>query len=203
MQRKWFGKVGEDWSPRCDVYLYPNAEAYNKQAPEARPNTPANTTVARKGSTILSRRIDLHVDNPNLLSNVLPHETTHAVLAGRFGPFNLPRWADEGMAVLSEPPENPARWMRLAPEFRQAGQTFSAQQLLQDRKSTRLNSSHTVISYAVFCLKKKTKKKKRTETIHQRRDHSHSSHDRHNHCTDHRTPTQCRHADQLRRRISG
>src|SRR5438132_6325002 len=27
--------------------------------------------------------------------------------------------------------------------------------LIQDRKSTRLNSSHTVISYAVFCLKKK------------------------------------------------
>src|SRR5947207_9808696 len=27
--------------------------------------------------------------------------------------------------------------------------------LSQDRKSTRLNSSHTVISYAVFCLKKK------------------------------------------------
>src|SRR5438132_9638846 len=31
----------------------------------------------------------------------------------------------------------------------------------QDRKSTRLNSSHTVISYAVFCLKKKKKKKKK------------------------------------------
>src|SRR5947207_9223243 len=29
-----------------------------------------------------------------------------------------------------------------------------------DRKSTRLNSSHTVISYAVFCLKKKKKKNK-------------------------------------------
>src|SRR2546426_8279041 len=28
-----------------------------------------------------------------------------------------------------------------------------------DRKSTRLNSSHLVISYAVFCLKKKKKKK--------------------------------------------
>src|SRR5947207_9261056 len=27
----------------------------------------------------------------------------------------------------------------------------------EDRKSTRLNSSHTVISYAVFCLKKKNK----------------------------------------------
>src|SRR2546427_4833498 len=31
----------------------------------------------------------------------------------------------------------------------------------RDRKSTRLNSSHSQISYAVFCLKKK-KKKKRT-----------------------------------------
>src|SRR5260221_3488212 len=30
-----------------------------------------------------------------------------------------------------------------------------AAQVLRDRKSTRLNSSHTVISYAVFCLKKK------------------------------------------------
>src|SRR5436190_14811862 len=29
----------------------------------------------------------------------------------------------------------------------------------QDRKSTRLNSSHTVISYAVFCLKKKRNRK--------------------------------------------
>src|SRR5690349_22125199 len=29
-----------------------------------------------------------------------------------------------------------------------------------DRKSTRLNSSHVEISYAVFCLKKKTKKNK-------------------------------------------
>src|SRR5690606_41667950 len=30
-----------------------------------------------------------------------------------------------------------------------------------DRKSTRLNSSHVKISYAVFCLKKKIKKKKK------------------------------------------
>src|SRR5690349_22983049 len=31
--------------------------------------------------------------------------------------------------------------------------------LLRDRKSTRLNSSHVEISYAVFCLKKKKKKR--------------------------------------------
>src|SRR5215813_14970313 len=32
--------------------------------------------------------------------------------------------------------------------------------IADDRKSTRLNSSHVRISYAVFCLKKKKKKKK-------------------------------------------
>src|SRR2546430_6649577 len=32
-----------------------------------------------------------------------------------------------------------------------------------DRKSTRLNSSHSQISYAVFCLKKKKKKKYKNE----------------------------------------
>ena len=33
----------------------------------------------------------------------------------------------------------------------------------KDRKSTRLNSSHQIISYAVFCLKKKKKNKKHTQ----------------------------------------
>src|SRR5438034_6527292 len=37
-----------------------------------------------------------------------------------------------------------------------------------DRKSTRLNSSHTVISYAVFCLKKKKKKTKTKLNTHRK-----------------------------------
>src|SRR5438132_9405350 len=53
---------------------------------------------------------------------------------------------------------DPERWRRGAgPKFfavyEQDGQPEG------DRKSTRLNSSHTVISYAVFCLKKKKKNK--------------------------------------------
>src|SRR5256885_9616458 len=37
---------------------------------------------------------------------------------------------------------------------------------LRDRKSTRLNSSHLVISYAVFCLKKKKNNLNRTYDVH-------------------------------------
>src|SRR5690348_18081593 len=48
----------------------------------------------------------------------------------------------------------------------------------QDRKSTRLNSSHPSISYAVFCLKKKKKKKQKkymhTITNHHTKKKSHN-----------------------------
>src|SRR5256885_996881 len=45
------------------------------------------------------------------------------------------------------------RSRRLLSECYDSAEAFDA--MLQDRKSTRLNSSHLVISYAVFCLKKK------------------------------------------------
>src|SRR5688500_20267769 len=41
---------------------------------------------------------------------------------------------------------------------RERSAVSGADQRQRDRKSTRLNSSHLVISYAVFCLKKKKKK---------------------------------------------
>src|SRR5256885_11926092 len=44
--------------------------------------------------------------------------------------------------------DSPGRSIRFA-------QTVTVYETTKDRKSTRLNSSHLVISYAVFCLKKK------------------------------------------------
>src|SRR6266850_945626 len=55
------------------------------------------------------------------------------------------------------------RWSSPKMRVRAAGTDSPAQTASSpcapDRKSTRLNSSHLVISYAVFCLKKKKKKK--------------------------------------------
>src|SRR3712207_8348097 len=48
------------------------------------------------------------------------------------------RWQPTGHGLMREEVEEAKRWL--------------------DRKSTRLNSSHANISYAVFCLKKKKKK---------------------------------------------
>src|SRR2546426_10720241 len=46
-----------------------------------------------------------------------------------------------------------------------AGNRSSAWRQAADRKSTRLNSSHLVISYAVFCLKKKKKRNERPPSL--------------------------------------
>src|SRR5947208_15867368 len=47
-----------------------------------------------------------------------------------------------------------------------AGEQLACTELVaehQDRKSTRLNSSHQIISYAVFCLKKKKKQQSKQQ----------------------------------------
>src|SRR5437773_8597445 len=45
-----------------------------------------------------------------------------------------------------------------------------------DRKSTRLNSSHITISYAVFCLKKKKKKKRANTYTNYKQSYIHATH---------------------------
>ena len=58
----------------------------------------------------------------------------------------------------------PAQFIELAEQAKFADQ-IQLQRINKwpDRKSTRLNSSHGYISYAVFCLKKKKQKKKEKE----------------------------------------
>src|SRR5438067_7243342 len=58
----------------------------------------------------------------------------------------------------------PALGIRAARRHRAADRTAEVA-AGRDRKSTRLNSSHVSISYAVFCLKKKKNKKKYTLII--------------------------------------
>src|SRR5258708_31822178 len=50
-----------------------------------------------------------------------------------------------------------------------AGLRFTPAKTSVDRKSTRLNSSHQIISYAVFCLKKKKATKVRPPVTHRAR----------------------------------
>src|SRR3712207_8691028 len=60
-------------------------------------------------------------------------------------------------ALRARPEELPERVNDIVEKLRAAEKELEKVRAGQDRKSTRLNSSHANISYAVFCLKKKKK----------------------------------------------
>ncbi|HKM53413.1 MAG TPA: hypothetical protein VJY33_08380 [Isosphaeraceae bacterium] len=93
---------GSQWSPRCDIYLYSSPKVFARMTgqPEA---SPGFSTMSMNSGRIIARRVNLRADHPQMLSAILPHEVTHVVLADLFTRQQIPRWADEGMAVLAEP----------------------------------------------------------------------------------------------------
>src|SRR5690625_6964098 len=58
--------------------------------------------------------------------------------------------------ILADYPQLPlVLHLQSIPDSAQVGREQDSDAIIQDRKSTRLNSSYVAISYAVFCLKKK------------------------------------------------
>src|SRR2546426_8046331 len=67
-------------------------------------------------------------------------------------------WCDYNLQVTVDSPVGP--WTAIPAGTNTFTQTTGGNtKNVKDRKSTRLNSSHLVISYAVFCLKKKNRQK--------------------------------------------
>src|SRR5688500_13982650 len=83
-----------------------------------------------------------------------PHGTGAPAAQDRFKGRPKPSRAPAPGRFAEPPGSGYRRAMRLSLE---RAQQIAATRRFGDRKSTRLNSSHLVISYAVFCLKKKKK----------------------------------------------
>src|SRR5947207_8452798 len=80
-----------------------------------------------------SRTIRFKLNGRNAITEIATHETLLEVLRRDFSLFGGRESCGQGLCGCCTA-------------------------IVEDRKSTRLNSSHTVISYAVFCLKKKNKR---------------------------------------------
>lgn len=93
---------GRPWSPKCEIYLYPNPEEYARQTQQT-PDSPGFSTAGLSQGKVVVRTIHLRANYPKLQTASLPHEVTHIVLADLFPNDPLPRWADEGIAALAEP----------------------------------------------------------------------------------------------------
>jgi hypothetical protein len=128
-----------DWTPKCDVYVHPNRDAYNRTL-----NRPGDLSV---GSTMMNfdqgrtvqRRIDVRSDASDWSNAALPHELTHVVLGERFGGHALPRWADEGIAMLSESADKHRERLENLQEILASRRTLSMSDLI---KSNRIPAPH-------------------------------------------------------------
>src|SRR5262249_5791649 len=129
MQRKWLGQSLPPWNPKCEIFLHASAQDYSR-ATGVPASSPGHSSFQLDAGRVLSRRIDLHCDDNNIFMAILPHEATHVVLAGSFGDKPVPRWADEGIAVLTEPRDKIERHLRTLPDHRQAHQLFPVRQLV-------------------------------------------------------------------------
>lgn len=90
------------WTPKCEIVLFPTAQVFGRETYQP-PESPGFSSMGMNSGQIVLRRVHLRADHPNLLKAILPHEVTHVVLADHFLQQPIPRWADEGMAVLAEP----------------------------------------------------------------------------------------------------
>lgn len=131
MYRKWFNAEAAAWEPICELILHPNVASYTQMTP-APSNSPGHSRVEMDPSKrIVMRRMDLRCDIPTMMEAVLPHEATHIVLAGMFGPFHVPRWADEGIAVHSEPSDKIEQHRRNLFKFHKEGSLFGLKELME------------------------------------------------------------------------
>ncbi len=103
LRRAWLTEPSDQcWCPKCDVHVHPNREAYNRTLNRSGDTSVGSTMMNFDQGRAVLRRIDLRADAGDWSNAALPHELTHVVLGERFGGHALPRWADEGMAMLSE-----------------------------------------------------------------------------------------------------
>lgn len=98
----WFSRIGGDWLPKCDVVVHSSRAGYVKTLGPGSESSSGCATVEIEPGRVAKRRIDLRGDAADCFDCALPHELTHVVVAARFTRRRIPRWADEGMAILAE-----------------------------------------------------------------------------------------------------
>jgi peptidase MA superfamily protein len=108
LSAQWLGshKDGDDdkrgvWEPKCYIVLHPTAQSYLREVGEGQ-MTAGSSLIEFAGNRLVTRRVDLRADHPEGYFGALAHELTHVVVADHFVERQIPRWADEGMAVLAD-----------------------------------------------------------------------------------------------------
>lgn len=128
--RKWFGEEEFAWNRLCEVHVYPDTTAY-AAATGMPSNVPSFFEQKGKPGAVESRLIVLRGDSRDLLIRLVPYEVAHAILSGRFGRFEVPRWVETGIAILSQDAAGADRFLKPLKSFDEQGKLFGMKALME------------------------------------------------------------------------
>lgn len=126
----WFDSEEDQvWEPKCDLVLHGTFAAYQSAVGTFARCTAACCTIEPISETTSRRRIDVRADRSGWMQ-YLPHEFTHLLCDGRLTAGRPPRWVDEGMALLADPPAKRAGHERELRTAMRSGRLFRLTELL-------------------------------------------------------------------------
>jgi RNA polymerase sigma factor (sigma-70 family) len=107
---RWLGKELPDWKELCRIRVnIPSLGFLSNTASEADGHA---TCFAFDNGKVTAQEMQLEGQLERILANSLPHEVTHTIFASHFR-APVPRWADEGAALLAEDEEEQQRHEKL------------------------------------------------------------------------------------------
>lgn len=130
LTQKWLGKGKRTrWTPKCDIVLHGTFKDYLQSVPGGK-YTAGSTMLEFNATGVALRRVDVRADQPGWLAGAMAHELTHVILADAFVDREIPRWADEGMAVLADPHSKRSLHQQDLNEAIKANATFRVVEIL-------------------------------------------------------------------------
>jgi len=118
------------WVVRCEIRVHASAEAFTAALGGPPVSARGATSIEFMGDTVALRRIDVVDDVDATIPDALDHELVHVVLADHFVTAPPPRWADEGLALLFDPPAKQRSHEADFVAARRRGLTWSAAELV-------------------------------------------------------------------------
>lgn len=157
LRSKWLRKEPDKvWNPRCRIVLHSSRQRYVAVVGRGSERTVGSSLVKVDKNRITERRIDLLGGQSEYLTAALPHELTHVVLRERFVSVPLPCWADEGLAILADPPAKQRGHFKDLKDSLERNTTFQAASLLSldgyppaGRVGTFYGQSASLVQYLV------------------------------------------------------
>lgn len=118
------------WQPRCVVVLHHSRSNYLAAVGRGGTQTVGSSNVTFGSGRVTGRRIDLLATDFERGLAALPHELVHVLFADAFPTTAPPKWAEEGFALLLDPPDKQSRHRRDLDDALQTNSTLPLHRLL-------------------------------------------------------------------------